>query len=683
MRNEHVISVIIPALNEAKSIGQVISDIPTWVDEIIVADNGSSDDTVSIVESLGARVVHQPLRGYGAACLRGIQSLTKPDIVVFLDGDYSDHPDQMDTLVDPIINDEVDMVIGSRALGNAAKGALTLQARFGNQLACFLMRVFWGVRYTDLGPFRAIRYASLQSLHMADTNYGWTVEMQIKATLQKLRATEVPVDYRKRIGRSKVSGTLRGIIGAGYKILSTLFLSAARYHLYQKHRLNKKQHLIIFTRYPVPGKTKTRLIPALGAEAAADLQRALTEHALTNASILPNVTLEIHYTGETEDSFRQWLGDKYNYHEQVGDTLGDRMKAALQVAFENGADHAVVMGIDCPSLDATVLEIAFNALHTQPLAIGPATDGGYYLIGMRRATFTHHADTFFDDMPWGTDAVYPTTVNRIEDVSLTFKRLAYLNDIDEPEDLPEWEKHQPTATKPEISIIIPTLNAEDTLEKTLLSISINPDIQVIVADGDSTDETCAIALSHGVKVIHAPKGRAIQMNIGAAHATADTLLFLHADTLLPPDYPSDIQHVLAFPNAIAGAFRFSTSDTSLSMRLIAAFTNLRARWRSLPYGDQGLFLTKNSFHTVGGFQNLPIMEDFVFVRALQKLGRIRIAPTQAITSSRRWQQRGPWRTTLLNQFIILAWFCGASPETLAKRYRTQSPSPPSSPNSPD
>ncbi|MCH7960539.1 MAG: glycosyltransferase family 2 protein, partial [Candidatus Hydrogenedentes bacterium] len=231
MRKGSRVTVLIPALNEELSIGRVLGEIPDWVDEIIVADNGSTDRTIENAKSAGATVVQEPHRGYGSACLCGIASIRDTDIVVFLDGDYSDFPAQMDRLVDPIASGDVDMVIGSRVRGHHQRGALTPQARFGNALACFLLRLFWGVRYTDLGPFRAIRYSTLTALDMQDPDYGWTVEMQIKAALSHVRTLEVPVDYRRRIGVSKVSGTVRGVVGAGYKILSTIFISAARHYV--------------------------------------------------------------------------------------------------------------------------------------------------------------------------------------------------------------------------------------------------------------------------------------------------------------------------------------------------------------------------------------------------------------------------------------------------------------------
>ncbi len=228
MRNKVKISVIIPAINEERSIGKVISEIPDWVDETIVVDNGSEDKTAEVARSAGAKVLFEPQRGYGAACLTGIANLDNPDVVVFLDGDYSDYPEEVTHLVDPILNNEADMVIGSRVFGTAEKGALTPQARFGNWLACKLIRLFWKVRFTDLGPFRAIRFESLKRLNMRDPNYGWTIEMQIKAAQKGVRSIEVPVSYRKRIGKSKVSGTVRGVILAGTKILYTILKEVVR-----------------------------------------------------------------------------------------------------------------------------------------------------------------------------------------------------------------------------------------------------------------------------------------------------------------------------------------------------------------------------------------------------------------------------------------------------------------------
>ena len=224
-----VIDVIIPAYNEEASIGKVIADIPKeLIRDILVCNNASTDNTKSVSIAGGAIVLDQPLKGYGNACLKGIEYIKnrteneKPDIVVFLDGDYSDHPEEMVLLVQALLNGN-DMVIGSRALGDMESGAMMPQQVFGNWLATTLIQLFYNYQFTDLGPFRAIRYAKLIEIDMQDRDFGWTVEMQVKAAKHKLRCKEIPVTYRRRIGVSKVSGTIKGTILAGHKILWTIF----------------------------------------------------------------------------------------------------------------------------------------------------------------------------------------------------------------------------------------------------------------------------------------------------------------------------------------------------------------------------------------------------------------------------------------------------------------------------
>ncbi len=226
MRNGRTISVVIPALNEEDAIGHVLSEIPSWVDRTIVADNGSTDTTAAIALAHGAEVVLEPERGYGAACLAGLTLCSETDIIVFLDADYSDRPAEMHRLVDPIIAGAAELVIGSRVLGNARPGALLTHQRFGNWLACKLMHLFWGNQHTDLGPFRAISARTLKKLKMCDRAFGWTVEMQVKAARHRLACIEAPVSYHPRIGVSKISGTVRGTLLAGTTIMSVILRSA-------------------------------------------------------------------------------------------------------------------------------------------------------------------------------------------------------------------------------------------------------------------------------------------------------------------------------------------------------------------------------------------------------------------------------------------------------------------------
>jgi glycosyltransferase involved in cell wall biosynthesis len=213
------VGVVIPALNEAQALPVVLRAIPAWVKIVIVADNGSTDGTADVARAHGATVVAEPIRGYGRACLTALAAMPPVDIIVFLDGDASDNPGEMAALIAPIVNGDADLVIGSRTLGQRERGSLTPQQVFGNALACWLIARIWGQTFSDLGPFRAIRPATLARLQMGDLDYGWTVEMQVRAAMLNIASTDVPVSYGRRIGTSKVSGTVRGVIGAGTKIL--------------------------------------------------------------------------------------------------------------------------------------------------------------------------------------------------------------------------------------------------------------------------------------------------------------------------------------------------------------------------------------------------------------------------------------------------------------------------------
>ena len=223
--------VIIPAFNEEKSIGKVISDIPKeYVSEVIVVDNNSTDKTREVAESAGATVLFEPQKGYGAACLKGIAYLEnkKVAIVAFLDGDYSDYPEEIIPMLKLLSEENYDFVLGSRRMGVREKGALPYQSQVGSIIAGFLINLFWGYKFTDLGPFRVIRYNKLIDMKMEDTWFGWTVEMQIKAAIHKLKTKEIAVSYRKRIGKSKVTGTVKGTVMASIIILSTIFKYALR-----------------------------------------------------------------------------------------------------------------------------------------------------------------------------------------------------------------------------------------------------------------------------------------------------------------------------------------------------------------------------------------------------------------------------------------------------------------------
>ena len=462
MKPDPGIAIIMPALNEARAIGAVLEAIPLANAYVVVVDNGSTDRTASVARDHGATVVHEQRRGYGAACLRGLAAAGRPDIVVFLDADHSDEPAEMPQLVEPIMRDEADLVIGSRVLGEAEAGALSPPQRFGNALASFLLRRIWGQACSDLGPFRAIRFDVLRALAMDDLGYGWTVQMQARAMRMGWRVQEVPVSYRKRIGRSKISGTVRGVLGAGTKILTTIGREAV-------------------ARQPSP----------------------------------------------------------------------------------------------------------------------PISE-------------------------------YPSE----------------------------------SADKPTVSIIIPTLNEAHHLPDTLDAIPATAHAETIVVDGGSDDGTVEIARQRCARVIASPRGRATQMNTGAAAAQGEVLLFLHADTRLPFGWFEQVTSILATSRTAAGAFRLAFDDTRLSLRIIESAANRRSRYRQLPYGDQALFLPRQAFHELGGFREVPVMEDYELVCRLRKRGRIAIAPLPAITSARRCLKRGIWRTVLLHQCMIAGWHLGLSPQRM-------------------
>ncbi len=707
MRDGAKIAVIIPALNEELSIGKVVSAIPTWVDDIIVVDNGSQDATAKVAAQSGAKVVLEPRRGYGSACLRGIAELQGADVVVFLDGDFSDYPEEMHMLVDPLLADDADLVIGSRVLGKREQGALTLQARTGNRLACLLVQWFWGVKYTDLGPFRAISYDAVVILGMCDPNFGWTVEMQIKAVRAGLRIKEVPVSYRSRIGRSKVSGTVKGVVLAGTKILSTIFFAAGKSYLAQAKQ-KPWQKLILFTRYPEPGKTKTRLIPTLGAKKAADLQYQMTELILRKIKGLEEtnrIAVEIRHEGGAELLMAELFGKNRHYQAQGNGDLGIRMMTAFAESFREGMSRVVIIGTDCPDLEMSSIKRAFAELLKHDVVFGPAEDGGYYLVGLKRLV-----PELFINIPWGTDQVLKASKKIAEELGLSATMLETLPDVDRPEDVHVWHKAieryygcspvlferdfeirrgrplfqpeqgaQPLKTPvtcnakeaaagvpARISVIIPTFNEAAYIGATLLRVGGIENVEVIVADGGSADRTRALAERLGARVVAAVRGRAKQMNAGAKEATGDILVFLHADTLLPPGWTGCVREVVNWPGTVCAAFEFRLDKIFPWSRIIERLANLRSRSLQMPYGDQAIFMKAELFHQVGGFPDMPIMEDFELIRKLRRQGAVRVVPLPAVTSARRWQNFGPLRTTLVNHAVTLGYMLGFSRDFLVR-----------------
>ena len=427
------------------------------------------------------------------------------------------------------------------------------------------------------------------------------------------------------------------------------------------------RHLIIFTRYPEPHKTKTRLIPALGAEGAAELQREMTLHTLQWAKQLAKtspVTVEVRFEGGDEPRMRRCFGGDFPYYSQGPGDLGQRMAHAVQDAFRSGARRVVVVGTDCPEITLDVVSDAFDRLARCDLVLGPAGDGGYYLIGLQR-----EIPAMFSSMPWGSERVLREGLRRVEELALTVSLLKTLADVDRPEDLAVWQRVQRiphvTADETRVSVVIPALNEARHLEDVLLVLRDAKNVETIVVDGGSRDQTVEIAEQHGCRLLRCSPGRARQMNAGAEAATGSILVFLHADTRLPAGFDTAVRTILQESSVLAGGFRLGIDAPGLLFRILEWTANLRASWLGMPYGDQALFLRKETFAGLGGFSELPIMEDFEFVKRLRRLGSIRIVPLPAITSARRWQELGIWRTTWINQKIVLGYYFGVSPQRLA------------------
>jgi rSAM/selenodomain-associated transferase 2 len=333
-------------------------------------------------------------------------------------------------------------------------------------------------------------------------------------------------------------------------------------------------------------------------------------------------------------------------------------------------DRVVLVGTDIPNMTARILLDAFENLSSRDMVLGPARDGGYYLIGLRQAY-----PQLFVDMPWGTEKVLERTRQIADGLGLSAVLLETLEDVDRPEDLHLWEKASKHMVEPHpfprISIIIPTLNEAANLASTLESTRNASNVEVIVVDGGSRDETVKAARSEGVKVFISVPGRARQMNVGAAHATGEVFLFLHGDTRLPRGYDNYVRKILALPGAVAGAFQLRIDGQLPGLRIAERMVNLRSRRLQFPYGDQGIFLRADLFREMGGFPDMPIMEDFELIRRLRRRGRIVTAPVPILTSARRWEKLGIVRTTLINYAIPLAYYLGASPSQLARWYHRE------------
>ncbi len=435
------------------------------------------------------------------------------------------------------------------------------------------------------------------------------------------------------------------------------------------NRVNSSERLILFTRYPEPGKTKTRLIPVLGPHGAADLQKQMTEHVLARTTAFVGdrrVDMEVRHEGGNRGLMEKWLGSHISYRSQGRGDVGTRMAKAFSQAFNQGKKRVVIVGSDCPGINEATVRTAFDLLDQFDLVLGPANDGGYYLIGLRQ-----EKPQLFEDVPWGTAEVGARTLEIAIQLGLRWVKVEPLDDVDRAEDIEVWESEatrKEAKPQPAISIVIPTLNEAENLAETLASTESSVDLEIIVVDGGSSDETLELAKSFGVRLLTTNAGRARQVNAGGLAARGDVLFFLHGDTLLPQGFERYVQDIMGKPGVVAGAFTLGIDGSEFGFRIVEMLANFRSRVLQMPYGDQGIFLRREVFSALGGFPDMVLMEDFVLMQRLRKRGRVAIAPVAVKTSARRWRKLGILKTTLINQAVLLAHFLGSNPERLARWY---------------
>ena len=437
-----------------------------------------------------------------------------------------------------------------------------------------------------------------------------------------------------------------------------------------------QSRLMVMGRCPEPGRTKTRMIPELGPAGAAALQVEMTRHVLGWARAVSGrgIEVEVRFDGGDKQKMRRWFGEGLQYVPQGDGDLGERMWRGFERAFGGGCDRVVVIGTDCPAMTDRVLSEAFDSLNDDDVVIVPATDGGYCLLGLRNRAGCDAINSatkgLFEGIEWGGESVFSQTTAAAKRLGLSVRLMNEMEDIDRPEDLPLWDEARRVFAPPRVadrlSVIVPTLNEEANIGRTLERLRESDGIELIVADGGSEDRTIEIAERFGAHVVACERGRGRQMNRGAEHAHGDILLFCHADTLLPPGYAERIKEVAMGEDVAGGAFTLRIDDTDKSLRWMERTVAFRSRATAMPYGDQAIFVNRWAFERVGGYPEIAVMEDYELIRGLRQLGRVLVLNSEAKTSARYWRDAGVWRTSMINRTVVAGYMFGWPIERLAR-----------------
>ena len=426
-----------------------------------------------------------------------------------------------------------------------------------------------------------------------------------------------------------------------------------------------KNRLVVFVKAPVPGQVKTRLVPPLTPEGACGLYRSWARDLFRRAGAWGGSSVDIAYAPHASSPSPDWLdgGRPVSFFPQTGRDLGEKMTHAFRNAFQSGAERVVIVGSDSPGLPVDYLAQAFRFLEEAPLVIGPARDGGYYLVGLRRP-----CPELFESIPWSTAEVLPRTLDRAARLGLSVRLLPEYFDVDRPADL----ELIPKESRAPVSVILPVRDEESRIAATLRGLrdAAGDSAELIVVDGGSRDGTVRAVSGLADQVLTSPPGRGTQMHLGARASTGSILLFLHADTELPPRWPDLLRRIfLENPRPPAAtAFRLSFDSSKPFYRTCASFANLRTRWTGVPHGDQAIAVRRDAYFAAGGFPEVPLMEEYLLLPRLKELGEVRILPERVVTSSRRYEARGPLRNALRNQVFLLLFHLGMPPERLARWY---------------